>query len=360
MMKPLAREAFKHRAERTKNDPDFIKSVDPELNKDRVNFLLYGYGETHEPPVTEKATIGSYTIVSYNLVTRKADIISFTHDILAPEVERAFWKPGDKVQALRIDQAYPVGGFPLQRLVMRHATGLAIDYQISFRDSAIADVVNDVFEGVEVDVPVNFEVQPFYLDGKKYGQGTFVKGVQRMDGKRVIQFIKTVPVTEGYYGKILEHNTRKHLVFSALLDSLKRKQSDPRLWLNMSGFVTKQLVSGAVAYDFDPIPLAVNNIRETTTTLSQFAQNKDAGIPMPNVRRSIYIVDPAHGEGGVRWVEGDALANPISKKDIESKVYPHMAYEVPPGGNPYGDLVTEYWGPVRMLVNRTLLSEPSE
>lgn len=354
LIKPLVSEAQKRRAERMKTDPDFAKAFDPTLNENRVNFLLFGYGETHEPPVTERAIIGSDTIVSYDFRKRQADIVSFTHDIRAPEIERAFWKPNDKKMALRIDQAYNVGGFPLMRKTLRNATGLAIDYQVVFRDSVLADLIDSVFEGVEVNVPAEFSVQPFYLDGKKYDKGFFSKGPQRMDGKRVIQFIKTVPITEGYYGKSLEHNARKHLVFESLLTTLKAKQSDPKFWWNLSTFFTKQLITGGIAYDFDPIPIAVNNLRETADSVNKLTQSSARKLQVPTIRRSIYVVDPSDGDGGVRWVEGDAIENPIAKKDIESGVYPHLAFEVPSGSNPYGDLVTEYWGPVRSLVKSTL------
>lgn len=354
MLKPLASEAQKRRAERAKNDPDFAKAYDAMLNEGRINFLLFGYGETHEPPITERAIIGSDTIISYDLRTRQADIVSFTHDIRAPEIERVSWKQGQINWAVRIDQAYNVGGFPLMRKTLRNATGLAIDYQVVFRDAVMVDLIDSVFEGLEIDVPTEFAVQPFYLDGKKYDKGVFPKGLQKMDGKRVLQFIKTVPITEGYYGKSLEHNVRKHLMLQALLNKLKVKQSDGKFWLGLSAFLTKQLITGAVAYDFDPVPLVVNNLRETASTVSTITQSSSREIKMPTIRRSIYVVDPAHGEGGVRWVEGDAIENPVAKKDIETGVYPHLAYEVPSGSNPYGDLVTEYWGPVRSLVKSTL------
>ncbi len=349
LVRPLAADAVRRRAERIKQDPEYAKSVNPVLNEGRVNFLLYGYGETHEPPVTEKAIIGSYTIISYDLRARQADLISFTHDIRAPEVERLVYKPGDKYLALRMDQAYHVGGFKLQRQMMRNATGLAMDYQISFRDAVLQSAIDGVFEGVEVTVPVAFQVQPFYLDGKKYEKGYFPQGTQKMSGARVIQFIKTVPVTEGYYGKELEHNTRKHLVFNALLEMLAQKQKEPKFWLNLSTFITKESLTGTIAYDFDVIPLAVNNIREATASLDKLSKSSRQA-QLPKIGRTVYIVDIAHGDGGVRWVEGDARENPISKKDLDSGVYPHLAYEVPGGSNPYGDLVTEYWGPVRKLI----------
>ena len=96
----FAKEAERRRAELAKTDPDHSRRIDKALNDGRVNFLLFGYGETHEPPATEKAIIGSQTIISYDTHTRKADIISLTHDIRAPEQlvfpHRAlFDKPGE-------------------------------------------------------------------------------------------------------------------------------------------------------------------------------------------------------------------------------------------------------------------------
>ena len=86
LMAPLASEAQRRRVEMARNDPEFIKRIDGALNEGRVNFLLFGYGETHEPPFTENALIGSHTIISYDTRTRTADIVSFTHDIRAPEI----------------------------------------------------------------------------------------------------------------------------------------------------------------------------------------------------------------------------------------------------------------------------------
>ena len=117
-----------------------------------------------------------------------------------------------------------------------------------------------------------------------------------MDGKRVLQFIKTVPVAEGYYGKSLEHNVRKHLIFEALLGTLKKKQSDPKFWLGLSAFLTKELITGAVAYDFDPVPLVINNLRETASGVNSLTKSSSREINMPSIRRSISVVDPGLGD----------------------------------------------------------------
>src|SRR3979409_1229954 len=90
------------------------------------------------------------------------------------------------------------------------ATALAIDYQLAFKESAIAGATDNVFGGLDVDVPLGFKVNGFYVDGKKYPAGRFQQGLQRLNGVQVIQFIKTVPVEVRYDAK-LEHNARKHL-----------------------------------------------------------------------------------------------------------------------------------------------------
>ena len=217
------------------------------------------------------------------------------------------------------------------------------------------NLIDGVFEGVEVNVPMAFDVQPFYLDGKKYDKGRFPEGPQKMDGRKVVQFIKTVPVWEGAYPRVLEHNARKALVFKALLDALNRKHKDDTFWLKGTAFVAGELVTGSIVYDFDPVPLVVNNIGTATTTFQKTISNEYAGeMRLPKINRERYIVDPAQGDGGVQWVNANAAVNPIAKRDIENGVYPSLDIAVPLNANPYGDLATEYWPSVRTLVKYTL------
>ncbi len=354
---PFLNEARKRRAETAKTDADYFKRIDRELNLGRINLLLFGYGETHEPPLTEKAIIGSQTILSYNLRTRTLDIISFTHDIRAPEIERELTKRGQKPGAIRIDQAYNVGGFRLMRRTIENATGLAIDFQITFRDTVMQGLIDNVFDGITVDVPTTFEVHPFYLDGKKYERGRFEKGKQKLNGRQVVQFIKTVPVSESLYDPVLEHNSRKSLVFNALIESLRAQYTDYQFWMRASKFIGGEMISGAIVYDFDPFVLIVNNIAGTATSLQRAKQIND-DVQFPRIDRSRYIVDAAHGDGGVQWVTPNAVDNPITQKDIDAGVYKPIDFEVPLNANPYGDLVSEYWTSVRRLVKHAL-SAPS-
>lgn len=358
LVMPFVNEAQRRRGERRKSDPAYAKRIDKELNEGRVNFLLFGYGETHEPPATEKAIIGSVTIVSFNYRTGKADLISLTHDIRAPEIERALDRRGQKTSPVRMDQAYFVGGFPLMREVLEDATGLAIDFQVVFKDAAIRDLIDQVFGGIEIVSPSEFQVQPFYLDGKKYPTGFFSRGRQTLSGVQVIQFIKTVPVAEGAYAKTLEHNARKHIVFQALLESIQRNRASREFWLRSTAFIARAIGSGAIAYDFDPIPLMIHNPGNISSGLSEWiAYEKAAGSHMPKIKKMLYIVDPAHGDGGVQWVNANARVNPITKRDIEKGVYPSLDLAIPLNANPYGDLVTQYWTSVRALVKKSLLEK---
>lgn len=358
LMTPLLNEARRRRAELVKNDPGYLHRIDRELNIGRINILLFGYGETHEPPLTEKAIIGSQTILSYDLRKRTVDVISLTHDIRAPEIERAMSKRGQKPGAVRIDQAYNVGGFRLMRQTLEDATGLSIDFQITFRDSVLQGLIDNVFNGVTVDVPTTFDVHPFYLDDKKYAGGHFERGLQKLNGLQVIQFIKTVPVSANEYDPVLEHNSRKALVFQGLVQALHTQAKDLQFWGKLSAFVAGEMVRGSIVYDFDPLALIVNNIGNTTASLHRTVTQSDE-MDLPRIDRSRYIVDAAHGDGGVQWVTPNAVDNPITQKDIDAGVYKPIDFEVPLNANPYGDLVTEYWTSVRTLVRYTLAAPPS-
>src|SRR6266851_1915215 len=84
VLRPLLLEAKRHRKANAADASAYWSRLDPKLNATRLNFLLFGYGETHEPPLTERAFIGSLTIFSYDYAIRQIDLVSLTHDIRAP------------------------------------------------------------------------------------------------------------------------------------------------------------------------------------------------------------------------------------------------------------------------------------
>lgn len=354
-MQPFISEAKRLRAQRAKDDPQAAGRVDTELNRRRVNFLLFGYGETHEPPLTERAFIGSYTVVSYDYRRGALDLVSLTHDIRAPEIERYQQsRQTDGVGPIKIDRAYQFGGFDLMRTTLENATGLAIDFQIAFAEAGLASATDQVFGGVQVDVPLPFEVNAFYLDGKKYPKGSFAPGLQTFDGTRVLQYIKTVPV-ERVYDKRLEHNARKHQVMRGFTQRLRERSNDVGFWLGALRFVNGEVGSGTIAYDFDVKALLANNLGEIAASVGAALGRSESSAGVPEVDRTVYVVDPSSGDGGVQWVNANAATNPATRADLAAGRYVDTAMEVPYAGDPYAaNLATGYWPDVRRVVRQRI------
>ena len=66
---------------------------------------------------------------------------------------------------------------------------------------------------------------------------------------------------------------------------------------------------------------------------------------------TLYVVDPASGDGGVQWVQANAHTNGVTQRDIAQHRYGELAMEVPYNGNPYADdLAANYWPDVRKLI----------
>lgn len=352
---PFWKEAQKRREDRLLVNPSSSYSMDRELSE-RLNILLVGFGETHEPPMTEKASIGSLTIASFDMASSpiSLDFISFTHDIRAPEIERHKSGNGNwDGNPIKIFRAYDDGGFTLLREVMQNATGLNIDYQLTFDDGSLKVLTDDVLEGVEVEVPVSFRVLPFYLEGKKYPEGGFTKGREKMGGLRVLQFIKTVPKAEtNLYPKELEHNFRKHLFLEGLTAKLRQNATNPLFLWRTYQFLRNEASDGGIAADFQLQNLLLNNLGEVTRGIGGLFSDTE-GADFPEIRRSIYIVDSAHGDGGVQWV--NASQSPAVRRELARKFYPDGSFEVPINANPDAeDLVTGYWRSVREKIKALL------
>jgi anionic cell wall polymer biosynthesis LytR-Cps2A-Psr (LCP) family protein len=280
------------------------------------------------------------------------DLVSLTHDIRSPEAERYTQAHGQgDVGPIKIDRSYSIGGFDLMRRTLEDATGLVIDYQLAFKESAIAGATDNVFGGLDVDVPLAFKVNGFYLDGVKYPPGEFPRGIQRLNGMQVIQFIKTVPVEEHYDAR-LEHNARKHLVFRSLMDSMRQHVGDVGFLGRAALFFTSQVAQDSIAYDFDLRSLLVDNLRGM---MADFTRPESTDKQVPSVNRTIYVVDPASGDGGVQWVTANKYDNPVTKRDLDDHVYKELAVEVPYHGDPYADdLAGHYWTDVRKLLSKRL------
>lgn len=352
LVKPLVDQATRKREEKKKNDPEFAQRIDWDLNRDRVNIVLFGHGVSHEPP-HDLDIIGSPTVLSLNLKDNSIDIVSLTHDLRAPEVEEYLKKQGRYEGPAKIDKAYLKGNFDVLARTMENATGLTADFQIALEDTGIKYLVDDVLQGVTVDVPKDFVANQFTLENRGYPERPFSKGPQKLDGLQTMQYMKAL--VKGTYDKDLERNLRKSQVFKALMTSLENQIKDPTLVLRLAGYLFQEaLIRKNAAIDFELPRIAQELARQG---LSQ----------IPNIRsldpkfgfkfgKSAYVVDIASGDGGVTWVGSSVSPKVVSEKD--QGLYKDMNMAVPSGDiDPDSkNLAQDYWGSVRKTVKDKLTS----
>ncbi len=359
LLKPFIEEAMRRRAERAKNDPEYARRVDQELNAERVNFLLYGYGDTLENPPEnpnlERGEMGSHSIFSYNLRTKKFDIVSLTHDIRAPEIEKYLQKQGREATPTKLNGAFNIGGFALQGEAIENATGFAVDFQMVMPDTFIKDITDNAFGAVNVDVPFSIDLYPFYHEGKLYPEGHLEKGKQKMDGIKAMQFLKAWSKT---HRPEHERNIRKHLFIKALIKEAKANKTNLGFLIKSFGFLQEQEAKQTVKVDFDLAKLLASP--QTLIGLATKAIGQSDDEEMFQTNKTMYVVDPYSGgpEGGVVWVtrsESPQIKDELARGVINdpTMVVPHTK-----NANPYSDdLITNYWSSVRKLVKETLSPE---
>lgn len=348
IMSPFAAEANLRRAGRAESDPTYSQRTDPELNQGRVNFLLFGYGETYEPPYGPDFK-GSINLFSVDLSTLGITTITLNHDIRAPEVERYRQRTDHRQGPTRLDQAYAIGGFDLMRQIVEDATGLSVDYQLAISDSVIKDAVDDLFGGLNVDVPFDFDAMPIYYEGARYEARHYAIGSQTMSGIEALQFIKAL--NAGDYDPRKELAIRNQLVERAMLDAVKNQSAHPFFWTRALTFLRSRVENQAIAYDFDPIGLLLKSVQPS------LVNDLQGDIQLPSLSQGLYIVDERSGDGGVEWVTGSA--NPIIRQELEDGIYVDRSFSVPKdGADPYApDLIAHYWPSVRELVKQRLTSQ---
>jgi len=350
LMQPLIDEAQRRRAAREKEDPQaYARRIDKQLNQNRINFLVYGYGATFEPPFPPGYK-GSIAVYSLDLRTLQIASVTLNHDIRAPEVERYMLAEGKKAPPTRIDQTYLNGGFELLRTTVEDATSLSMDFQLAFQDSVVKNVVDDVFGGLVVDVPYAFDAAQVYFENTQYPALHYAQGRQRLNGLQALQFIKAINAQLGKtrYDPTKELAVRKQIIIQSVLDAVKKETTNPIFWAKMVSFLRRTLDKKDVEYDFDAASLLFK-------TISQYVANGARGQKMPlTVTRSVYVVDWKVGDGGVQWVTGSI--NPIMQRDLKNGVYVDVAMSVPIGkADPYApNLATSYWTSVRQLVRQRL------
>ncbi len=171
-------------------------------------------------------------IASYNPETNAVSLVSLPRDLYHPEY-------ATKINALYFygQERYPTRPETFPAEVLTDMTGLDFESVLVI---SLADVQNliDLVGGVEIDVPKTFTDDQFPRDGVDvsvetdpvilYETITFEEGVQRMDGKKALQYIRTRKSSDPNEGTDESRTRRQRQVLTALANQL----TDPNFVAN--------------------------------------------------------------------------------------------------------------------------------
>lgn len=369
LLKPFIESALRKREWRLKNDPEYLQRVDQELNQDRINLLLFGYGEEHGESYSDYG--GSISILSLDLKTRQIQSISLSRDIRAPEIENLL--PADQRTPKSIRGVYKAGGFGLMRTVAERATGLCIDHQIVLKDVVIRDLVDQItseYGPLDIEIDKEHHTASYRLGSKEYPPGYIPAGKQKMDTETAMRFILAEDQHPG--GKEDERSYRKTILFKAMSEKIKTKAQENKLtFLKFMGKVATLLKTEGDKGNIEPesqdliktVLLGLNGL--AALSLNIFGEI-DTSLPESDPQKQIVIHDKFWGEGSVTRVHNiknhpdDPLRN--DNRSVVDEVTngnlskPEVGWIlIPDGGNPYAqDLVKDYWFSLRKLVKLRL------
>lgn len=364
LMKPFMEEAMKKRAERTKSDPEYSHRVDREFNENRINILLFGYGEEHGQTYEDYG--GHMSILSYDLKTGKINAIHLSRDTLVPELKGYLAPAGSVSKYPALRNVYKAGGFDLMRKTAERATQLAIDFQLVIKDTVIRDAISKLADGnLELNVYQEHDVQSFRLSGVDYEGGLIPAGRQTMDTMQVMRYM--MAESKNPQKPEDERTLRKNEVLETLLKKVINKaKANPLFLKDIIEFLEGQIRQKDIMSDFNLNLLTGNFIRGLLNVAASRLTNlgKDMEISLPEIDsiQQTNINDPMFGGMAVsrthviehNYQKPERHDNPQVVQDIKDGLFPPWMLIVD-GGDPYSkNLVDDYWKSVRDLVKRRL------
>ncbi|TMC58742.1 MAG: hypothetical protein E6J26_04795 [Chloroflexi bacterium] len=356
LIEPLIDQARTERSKAAASDPDYYRRIDARLNEDRINVLAVGYGITYEPPWPPDK-MGSITIFSINLRTGRIDQVTINHDVRAPEIERRLQagNPNEPKKAHKIDKGLFVGGTALLRTIVEDATGLRIDYVITFNDVMIRNLVQ-LLDGITLTSPFKLRTNPCYVIAGKPIPGVEITGqAQTLTADQTMCFLKGIEIIgqDETYAKSRENANRIAIVKQAIANRLnERILQDPLLTAKLALWLKDAADQKQIETNIDLATLAPSLIANLTTS------NIASGFAIPPSGVTVYLVHEYSGDGGFAWTATDS--NEITRKDIADGVYTRgnivdSSFAVAAGGDPYAPNLPEgYWFKARAVVRQRL------
>jgi hypothetical protein len=356
LLDPLLAQAQVERKSARANDPNYGSRIDAQLNDGRINFLAMGHGITYEPPWPPDR-MGSISVFSVNLKKGVIHQITINHDVRAPEIERFLQaqNPDAPKQAHKIDKAVFIGGHNLLRRTVENATGLHIDYVVTFNDVILKHLV-DLLDGINVTNPYPFKSNPCFVIPGTEIPGLEITGKrQRLNGDQAVCYLKGIEIIgkDEKYSKTRENAYRIPVLRRGLSERFnERFFQDPLLTVKLTLWLKDSLDRKEILTNLDvmnTVPAMLSRI-----TPADIAN----GFSIPPSGATVYLVYDHSGDGGLMWVDTDK--SEITRKDIAAGVYTRgghydSTFAVAAGGNPYAvSLVEGYWNRCREIVKTKL------
>ncbi|OGE29550.1 hypothetical protein A2867_00110 [Candidatus Daviesbacteria bacterium RIFCSPHIGHO2_01_FULL_40_11] len=372
-IKPFAEEAMERRKQWAESDPEYRHMIDKELNENRLNVVVFGYGEEHGETYEDYG--GAPSILSLDLKTGKIAIVHFSRDIRTPDLERLL--PEGQRQPIALRSLYRIGGtgekgFNQMRHVIGRMSGLIADYQLVMKDVVLRDIIAQLADGnLEIDAPKDHNTQPFRLDRVQYGDDLIQKGKQNMSTMQLMRYI--LAEDKNPQGKEDERSYRKNQVTEALIKIMRDKFREKSL-LEKVAYLNqiKSLIEGEIKnknleleFDLNIMSRAFEGIFGITGRfLDNWGQNIEFTVPEVDRNKEIVFHDPSFGDGSVTRVHNifnhpnynGRTDNPRLLEEVRAKKLPDWML-IPDEGNPYSnDLVKDYWQSIREKVKKTLIN----
>ncbi|MBU1000789.1 LCP family protein [Patescibacteria group bacterium] len=319
------------REQETRSDPDYLQRINPELNKDRINFLILGGRENN-------ALTDTILMVSYHLPSNTVSLVSLPRDLQSPEV----LNNTHDVRNSRINQAFSQGGFDLTKLAVENATGLSADLTMKVDFDLLVDLIDNTVGTIEVDLekPINDPTYPA-LEDSGYDPFYIPAGTHQLDGATALKVARSRHGSSDYD----RAERQRKIVIAFVKKVLEETKSDPikgaQTLYTIYNLLQQKIGEGTLQPDFDIGILLLPDF-------SKLIQNTPGMLWSQAFGDGWRIADPPSsfsiGINNGNFVVGAGI--------------PDIAITKIRNGNPSGSNPSqwreEYWQPVRNLVQKSL------
>ncbi len=330
------RQAIANRNRQAVEDAGYLSRIDPNLNQDRINFLILGIGG-------EGFLTDSIQILSYRVQTNTIALISLPRDLMAPEIIAKAKTQGYDYTNSRLNQALAMGsarygyndaeGLAFTKTVVEDATGIAVDYAAVINFNWVTGFINNTMGKIPIHLDAAIHDSSAHLD--------IAAGDHLIDGNTAIQLARSRYTTSDF-----ARSSRQQLVIKGYLQAYKGYMTDTN-----HGLLDK--VSMLFRTRSSIIEGQQKNQLITDFNLGDLVLNQLSSVP----KLAILLNQSNIGEFP-EIVNGVSVSNQdlagVVNSGVESANIPNISLLKMKGKNPLTDSPTTYWDNLRTAVKYSL------